>query len=109
MSEFDDKYATGAKSNFLSRYFLEFDVWKMWIFGKMRLWKCEFCEKWDFESVNFVKNDILKMWILSKIWLWKSEFFLSNMRLWKCEFCQQWDFQNVNFWTNCGFLPQCEK
>ena len=24
----------------------------------MRLWKCEFCEKWDFEIVNFVKNEV---------------------------------------------------
>ena len=42
--------------------------------GEMRLWKCEFCGKWDCEIVNFVKewdfeivncvkNDIFKMWI----------------------------------------------
>ena len=71
------------------------DNFKMWILWKMRLWKCEFCQKWDFENVNFVKNETLKLWILSK------------MRLCKCEFCQKWEFQNVNFWTNWGFLPQC--
>ena len=54
----------------------------------MRLCKCEFCEKCDFENVNFVKNVILKMWILSK------------MELWKCEFCEKWDFENVNFVKN---------
>ena len=39
-------------------------VWclKMWILWKMRLCKCEFCEKWDFENVNFMKNETLKMW-----------------------------------------------
>ena len=54
-------------------------------FMNPKLWKCELCEKWDFENVNFVKNDILKMWIL-----WK-------MRLWNCEFCEKIDFENVNF------------
>ena len=36
-------------------------VWclKMWILWKMRLCKCEFCEKWDFENVNFAKHEIL--------------------------------------------------
>ena len=80
---------TGAKTNFLSRNYQEFDVWKM------RLWKCEFCEKWDFENVNFVKNQTLKLWILLKL------------RFWKCEFCEKWDLQNVNFWINWGFSPQC--
>ena len=36
---------------------------EMWILSKMRLWNCEFCQKWDFEIVNFVKNEIFKMWI----------------------------------------------
>ena len=44
---------------------------KMWILWKMRLWKCEFCKKWDFENVNFVKNYTLKMWILSKIGIFR--------------------------------------
>ena len=65
---------TGAKPNFSSKNFLEFDVWKMWILSKMRLQKCEFCQKWDFENVNFVKNEIFKMWILSKMGLWNCEF-----------------------------------
>ena len=68
----------GAKTKFLSRNYQEFDVWKMWILWKMKLWKCEFCEKWEFEIVNFVKNEIFKMWILWKI------------RLWNCEFCEKW-------------------
>ena len=28
----------------------------MWILWKMRFWKCEFCEKWDFQNVNFRIN-----------------------------------------------------
>ena len=57
-------------------------IWclKMWILWKVRLWKCEFCEKWDLENVNYVKNENLKLWILSK------------MRFWKCEFCEKWHF-----------------
>ena len=46
----------------------------MWILWKMRFWKCEFCEKWDFENVNFVKNKTLKMWILCKMRFSKCEF-----------------------------------
>ena len=57
----------------------------MW---KLRLWKCEFCENWDFGNVNFVKIEILEMWILSK------------MRHRKCEFRGKWDFGNVNFVEN---------
>ena len=30
---------TGAKTNFLSRNYQKFDVWKMWILWKMRLWE----------------------------------------------------------------------
>ena len=80
---------TEAKPNFISRNYSEFDVCKMWIFvknenlkmwvlWKLRIWKCEFCEKWDFEVVNFVKkwefeivnfdkNEIFGMWIFGKI------------------------------------------
>ena len=50
------------------------------ILWKMRLWKCEFCEKWDFENVNFVK-----------------------IRFWKCEFWQKWDFENLNFGKKWDF------
>ena len=71
---------TGAKTNFLFRNYQEFDGWKMWILWKMIFWKCEFCEKWDFESVNFVKNEILKVWILSKVRLWNWEF-LEKLRI----------------------------
>ena len=28
----------------------------MWILWKMRLWNCEFCEKWDFQNVTFWMN-----------------------------------------------------
>ena len=56
----------------------------MWILWKMRLWKCELYEKWDFENVNFMKNETLKLWILSK------------MRLSNCELCEKWDFEYVN-------------
>ena len=48
--------STSAKTNFLYRNSLDFDVSKMWILWKMRFQKCEFCENWDFENVNFVKN-----------------------------------------------------
>ena len=66
---------TGAKTKFLSRNYQEFDVWKMWILWKIRLWKC-----------GSYKNEASTMWIL-----WK-------MNLWKCDlFCQKWDFQNVSF------------
>ena len=58
------QFHTGAKPNFLSRNCQEFDVWKMWILWKMRLWKCEFCRKY--------------VW---KMWNW------SIMRFHKCEFC----------------------
>ena len=47
---------------------------KMWILWKMRFWKCEFCQKCEFENVNFVKNENLKMWIFSKMRFWKCEF-----------------------------------
>ena len=63
------KAHTGAKTNFLSRNYEEFDVGKMWILWKMRLWNCEFFEIWDFENVNFVKNEDLEMWILWKMGL----------------------------------------
>ena len=49
-------YTLGQKTTF----YLEitntknFHVWKMWILWKLRLWKCELCEKWNFENVNFV-------------------------------------------------------
>ena len=65
---------------------------KMWILWKMIFWKCELCEKWDFEIVNFVENDALKLFIL-----WKMIF-------WKCDFCKKWDFENVNFVKNDIFV-----
>ena len=66
----------------------------------MRLWQCEFCEKWDFEyvnffekwdfeKVNFVENENLKLWIL-----WKMRFsngdFCQKMGFWKCELGEKW-------------------
>ena len=47
------------------------------------LWKCDFCEKWDFENVNFVTNGISKCEFCEK-WAFS-----------KCEFCDKWDFENV--------------
>ena len=86
---------------------------KMWILWKMRLWNCEFCEKWDVENVNFVKNEIFKLWILSKMKLFhwgnchsieKSSAHLMLMcpknKCGECEFCQKWSFsigKNVIF------------
>ena len=52
----------------------------MWISWKMILWKCEFCEKWDFEIVNFVKNEIFKLRILWKLWFPNCEF-LDELRI----------------------------
>ena len=44
----------GAKSHVLSKYALVFEKeCEFSILSKMRFWKCEFCEKWDFEIVNF--------------------------------------------------------
>ena len=87
---------TGAKTNFLSRNYQEFDDWKVWILWKMWLWKCELCQKWAFENVNFVNNEILKMWILS------------NMRLWKCDFFLMWGFENVNFVKDETLKMKCK-
>ena len=28
------------------------DVLKLWILSKIRLWNCDFCEKWNFQNVN---------------------------------------------------------
>ena len=64
-------------------------LWKMWCLWKMWFWKCDFCEKWDYESA------ILKMWILLK------------MRFCKYEFLEICNFEHVNFWIKCWFLPQC--
>ena len=88
---------TGAKTNFLSRNYLEFSVEK----------KCEFCEKWcsenvnfvknvTFEIVNFVTNEILKLWILWKMRFSKCEF-CQKCDFWNCEFCEKWDFEIMNF------------
>ena len=52
----------------------------MWILWKKWLWKCEFCEKWDFENVNFVKSEIFTMWTL-----WKVRFS-------QCDFLKKWGF-----------------
>ena len=40
----------------------------MWILWKMRFWKGEFCEKWDFENVNCVKYENFKMWFFRINW-----------------------------------------
>ena len=72
----------------------------MWFLWKLIFWKCDFCEKWDFENVNFFlkKMSFYKMWICKK-----------NVSV-KCDFCEKWVFENVNFVKNvsvkCDF---CEK
>ena len=65
--------------------FVTNETLKLWYLWQMRLWNCDFCDKWDFEIVNFVTNETLKLWIL-----WK-------MRLWNCEFCKIWDSEKANF------------
>ena len=54
---------TGSKTNFLSRNsclrnvnFVKYEILKMWFLWKMRLWKCEFCQKCKFENVKFWIN-----------------------------------------------------
>ena len=32
--------------------FVKNEILKMWILWKMKLWNCEFCEKWDFQNVK---------------------------------------------------------
>ena len=41
---------------------------KMWILSKMRLWKCEFCQKMIFSKCEFLD----KLWIFAPVWslLW---------------------------------------
>ena len=94
---------TGAKNNILSRNSLKFDDGKMWILSKLRFWKCEFCQKWDFENVNFWMNwgflpqcDIRKYpWLIA---LRKSNKFLAKFgknheslwTLWRNPFFSVW-------------------
>ena len=88
-------------------FYPEFDVWKMWILKKMRLWNCELFEKLDFEIVNFVKNEIFE-----NVNFVKNEIF-ENVNFVENEILKLWIFwkvriQNVNFCVNCRFLPQRE-
>ena len=55
--------------------FLKNRILKMWILSKIRLWNCEFCQKWDFENVNFVKSD--KMWNFAPVWINNTECWLN--------------------------------
>ena len=64
--------------------FVKNETLKLSILWKMKLWNCEFYEKWDFKIVNFVKNDILKLWIWEK-----------------------WDFEKVNFCIKIADFTQC--
>ena len=83
--------------NFLSRNYWEFDAWKLWILWKMRLWNCEFCQKWDFEIVNFVKNKTLEMWILSSnsvAWISFSRFSGTFALLSKVKGCVSCHFRS---------------
>ena len=47
--------------------FVKNEILNAWILWKMRFWKCEFCEKWDFKIVNFGKIENFKMWFLDKM------------------------------------------
>ena len=49
----------------------------MWILWKMSLWKCEFCQKWDFENVNFVKK-----WDFENVNFWINWGFLPQCQFW---------------------------
>ena len=62
----------------------------------MRLWNCEFWEKWDFEIVNFVESEIFKREFLDKMMIIAPKI-TKNLMFEKCEFCEKWDFENVNF------------
>ena len=59
------------------------------MYCKMIFWICEFCEKWNFETVHFVKKRDSENVNFAKYEILK-----------KCEFCQKWDFENVNFVKN---------
>ena len=80
----------------------KFDLWKMWILWKMRLWNCGFCEKWVFEKVNFVKNEILKLWILWKMTFSKCEF-LDRLRI----FASVWFTKKTRLFKNHLLLAKC--
>ena len=50
----------------------------MWILWKLRIWKGEFCQNRDFETVNFVKNDIFQTWFLDKMSIFAPDWNLLN-------------------------------
>ena len=94
---------------FGKKEFLQSEFCEKWEFATVNY---EFCQKWEFENVNFVKNDTLqivnfvknenlKMWISCKM---RFDTFFP-----KCEFCDNLDVWNryVIFWIIFGFLLQC--
>ena len=85
------KNTLGQNHTFCPKIHLNFILEKIWLFLKMRFWKCKFCEKCDFENVIFVKNVILNMWI------WLKNEILKMWFLWKC------DFENAAFVKKCEF------
>ena len=86
----------------------------LWLLWKLRFWKCDFCEKCDFENATFVKNGLLKCDFCeicdfeNAIFCYKNVNFAKNAIL-KCEFLEKCDFEHVIFWIKFGFLPQCVK
>ena len=106
---------TGAKTNFLSRNYQEFDVWKMWILWKMRLWKCEFYEKGDFQNVNVWTNCVFCPIVITVFWKnspgkW-SRLFLWNFPLffrprWSCGQWQRGRHERENFVFPSNFQHQ---
>ena len=81
----------------------------MWILWKMRLWQCEFCEKWDFanvenvncvknwdfKSVNFVKNEIFKVWIFEDFCPSVRDSLCSNIAYYVVN---MWHFPRKDIW-----------
>ena len=98
-----------VKNEISKMCFVKNETLKMWILWKMRLWNCEFCEKWDFQNVNFWINwgflphcadrsefsvwwrDSLTMTITMKSSKWK--FLQKKNYLW---FPWQWPLKKKN-------------
>ena len=98
--------------------FAKNETLKMWILWKMRLSKCEFCQKWDFQIVNFwiklrtfapvwvselrqQKNHTLhtgvKFHIFSKNHILKILFF-DKIHIFKVSFLTKFTISKSHFW-----------
>ena len=64
----------------------------MWILLKTRLWKFEFCEKWELEKVNFVKkwdSQYVNFSIFAPVWVMsflKIQIFIQSFIITVCSF-----------------------